>query len=286
MQHDTREKFRHSVSMVSWAYNEEELIEEFLYKAEKLLDSVAIDYEVVLIDDGSTDKTYELAVEFQKKNPRLKIFRNERNLNIGYSSSRGVKEATKEFLFWQTVDWSYDISDLRNNLEHLKKYDVVQGVRKNPLVFKGKFLRPLRIVMKFFGVTHLTKRSDTVPKAIISVTNYLLVRFLFRVPLADFQNVTIYPTKWIQTIKYEADSAFFNPEGLIKSYWSGMSIVEVPIDFIPRKKGIPKGTTPRALFNAVRDIFTLYFKWILLGKRGEIIKGKIVRYKASLPTYF
>ena len=121
MQHDTREKFRHSVSMVSWAYNEEELIEEFLYKAEKLLDSVAIDYEVVLIDDGSTDKTYELAVEFQKKNPRLKIFRNERNLNIGYSSSRGVKEATKEFLFWQTVDWSYDISDLRHNLEYLKK---------------------------------------------------------------------------------------------------------------------------------------------------------------------
>jgi glycosyltransferase involved in cell wall biosynthesis len=272
--------------MVSWAYNEEDLIEEFLYKAEKLLDSVTADYEIILIDDGSTDKTYQLAAEFQKKNPRLKIFRNGRNLNIGYSNRRGVKEATKEFLFWQTVDWSYDISDLRNNLEHVKKYDVVQGVRKNPLVFKGKFLRPLRIVIKLFGINHLTKRSDTVLKAIISVTNYLLVRFLFRIPLADFQNVTIYPTKWIQTVKYESDSAFFNPEGLIKSYWSGKSIVEVPINFIPRKKGIPKGTTPRALFNAVRDIFTLYFKWVLLGKRGEIKKGKIVGYKVSSLTCF
>jgi len=286
LQHDTRDKFSHSVSMVSWAYNEEDLIEEFLYKAEKLLDSVTADYEIILIDDGSTDKTYQLAAEFQKKNPRLKIFRNGRNLNIGYSNRRGVKEATKEFLFWQTVDWSYDISDLRNNLEHVKKYDVVQGVRKNPLVFKGKFLRSLRIVMKLFGINHLTKRSDTVHKAIISVTNYLLVRFLFRIPLADFQNVTIYPTKWIQTVKYESDSAFFNPEGLIKSYWSGKSIVEVPINFIPRKKGIAKGTTPRALFNAIRDIFTLYFKWVLLGKRGEIKKGKIVGYKVSSLTCF
>jgi glycosyltransferase involved in cell wall biosynthesis len=272
--------------MVSWAYNEEELIEEFLYKAEKLLESVAVDYEIVLIDDGSTDKTYELATKFQQKNSRLKIFRNGRNLNIGCSSRRGVKEATKEFLFWQTVDWCYDISDLRNNLEYLKKYDVVQGVRINPLQLKGKLLRPLRLVLKLFGITHLTKRSDTIPKAIISVTNYLLVRFLFRVPLADFQNVTVYSTKWIQALKYESNSAFFNPEGLIKSYWSGKSIVEVPIRFIPRTKGIPKGTTPRALFNAVRDIFSLYFKWVLLGKRGEIQKGTIVRHKVSSPVYF
>ena len=285
MQHDTREKFRHSVSMVSWAYNEEDLIEEFLYKAEKLLESVVEDYEIVLIDDGSTDMTYELAAEFQKKNPRLKIFRNGCNLNIGYSSRRGVKESTKEFLFWQTVDWCYDISDLRNNLEYLKKYDVVQGVRITSHL-KGKFFRLLRIVIKLFGIAHLTKRSDTVPKAIISVTNYLLVLFLFRVPLADFQNVTIYPTKWIQALKYESNSAFFNPEGLIKSYWSGKSIVEVPIGFIPRKKGIPKGTTPRALLNAVRDIFTLYFKWVLLGKRGNIKKGKIIRYMLSSPKYF
>ena len=102
MHHGTREKFKHSVSMVSWAYNEEELIEEFLYKAEKLLESVVVDYEIILIDDGSADKTYELAAKFQQKNPRLKIFRNGHNLNIGYSSRRGVKEATKEFLFWQT----------------------------------------------------------------------------------------------------------------------------------------------------------------------------------------
>ncbi len=286
MQQNAIGKFEHSLSMVSWAFNEEELIEEFLHKAEKLLEEITDDYEIVLIDDGSTDKTYELAKEFQKKNPRLKIFRNGRNLNIGYSSRRGIKESTKEFLFWQTVDWCYDISDLRNHLEYLNEYDIVQGVRTNPLQLKGKFLKSLRVVLKLFGIKHLTKRSDTVPKAIISVTNYLLVRLLFRVPLADFQNVTIYPTKWVQTLKYESNSSFFNPEGLIKSYWSGKSIFEVPICFIPRTKGIPKGTTPRALLYAVKDIFSLYFKWILMGKRGKIKKGKIHRHKVSNPSFF
>ena len=55
-----KEKFDRSNSMLCWVYNEEESIHEFLQRAERLLESVVDDYEIILIDDGSTDKTYNI----------------------------------------------------------------------------------------------------------------------------------------------------------------------------------------------------------------------------------
>jgi len=241
------------------------------------MDEIVEDYEIILIDDGSIDRTYEIAKIFQAKNPKLKIFQNECNLNVGISSRRAIQRASKEFLFWQTIDWCYDISNLRKFLEYLKTYDIVQGIRRKPVHVKIKFLRPIVVLAKLFGIEHLTKRSDTVPKAFVSLINYLLVRFLFRVPLSDFQNVTFYPTKWIQSVHYEAKSSFANPEGLIKSYWAGMSIREVPIDFIPRQEGQANGTRIKAIKASIQDIFVLWFRWIVLGNRGKIQKGKIYK---------
>lgn len=272
-----KKKFDRGVSLLCWAYNEKDSILEYLEKATQLMALTVEDYEIILIDDGSTDRTYEIAKIFQEKNPRLKIFRNERNFNVGISSQRAIQKASKEYLFWQTIDWSYDISNLRQFLEYLKTYDIVQGVRRKPVDVRIKSLKPFVLVLKLFGIKHLTKRSDTVPKAIVSVINYMLIRFLFRIPLSDFQNVTFYPTKWIQSIKFEAKSSFANPEGLIKSYWNGMSIKEVPINFIARSRGVAKGTRLKAIITSVMDIFKLWFKWIVFGKREFIKEGRICR---------
>ncbi|MBZ0156972.1 MAG: glycosyltransferase family 2 protein [Alphaproteobacteria bacterium] len=263
--------------MLCWAYNEEDSIGEYLERATEMIDSAVEDYEIVLIDDCSTDRTNEIARAFQEKNPRLKIFRNEKNLNVGISSRRAIQRASKEFLFWQTIDWSYDIANLRQYLECLRFYDIVQGVRRKPVAVKIRFLRPFVALARMLGMKHLTRRSDTVQKALVSIINYLLIRLLFNVPLSDFQNVTFYPTKWIQSVQYEAKSSFANPEGLIKSYWNGMSIKEVPISFIPRSQGTAKGTRIKAITASVKDIFRLWFSWVVLGKRGSIKKGKIHR---------
>ncbi len=269
-------KFDRSVSWLCWAYNEEGLIKDYLIRANNLLRENVKDYEIVVIDDCSTDRTDEIIKSVMEEIPQIKLIRNPVNLNVGLSSQKAIMSATKEYLFWQTIDWSYDISLLRIFLELLKSYDIVAGVRREPVLAADRLIKPILGVTRLLGIKHLTKRSDTVPKAIVSVINYLLIRFLLRVPLSDYQNVVFYPTKLIQSITYESKSSFANPEGLIKAYWKGASLIEVPISFLPRQLGEAKGTRLKAIKGSVSDIFRLWFKWVVLNQR-EVTQKETIR---------
>lgn len=271
-------KFDRSVSLLCWAYNEEESIEEFIVRIYELLSKNIVDFEIVIVDDCSTDRTNEIIKKLQTKIPQIKLYRNEKNMNVGYSCRRAISCATKEYLFWQTIDWSYDISYLRIYLELLKEYDIVAGVRRKPVTETDRIHKNFIGIFRLFGINHITKRSDNIKKAIVSIINYLLIRFLFRISLSDFQNVVFYPTKHLQSFSYEGKSSFVNPELLIKSHWLGKSIVEVPISFIPRKVGSAKGTRLKAIITSVIDVFSLWFKWIVLNKRNFLSKGAIKRY--------
>lgn len=270
-----------SVSMLSWAYNEEENIVDFLKRAKKFLDDLNIDYEHILVDDGCSDRTYELALECQRFYPRLRVLRNDRNLGPGWNIYKSVAAATKDVLFWQTVDWSYDIRNLPEYLWLLRDFDVLQGVRVTPSSarFFNHNLLPL-----WLKNIRVARRSDKFHKAIISIVNYLLIRFLSGVPVLDFQNVTVYPRKLAQSIELESRSAFTNPELLIKAYWRGASIKQIPIDFIARTRGTAKGTKPKAVISAVLQVTYYCLRWRILGldKKGK--RGTIAPVESDAST--
>lgn len=267
-------KFDRSVSALCWAYNEELLIGEYLDRLHALMRRSVREFEIVVIDDCSTDSTARIIANRMERYPEIRYFRNERNMNVGPSFKRAVRLATKEFLFWQTVDWSYDIALLRLHLEFLREFDVVAGVRRAPVLAADRFLKPILGVLRLLSIKHLTRRSDTPWKAFVSVVNYLLIRLLFGVKLSDYQNVAYYRTALIQTIAWEASSSFVSPETLIKAYWRGARIVEVPISFRPRTAGDGKGVTFHTIARAIRDILRCWVRWQLLGRveRGRTIE--------------
>lgn len=276
-------KFDRGVSMLAWAYNEEMNVEGFVERAMELLDRCCEDYELVLIDDASTDRTLEIARELQARYPALRVVHNERNMNSGWNTRIAIQAARKEFLFWQTVDWSYDITHLRHFLELLKHYDVVQGVRV--VDREPEFLRRWK-VLGLFRQTQIAKRSDNFVKAVVSVTNYLVVRTLFGMPLRDYQNVTFYPTALIQSCHLEGTSSFVNPECLLKAFWKGRRFKEVPIGFLKREKGEAKGTRIRAVVSSIWDIVVHWHRWVVRGRRADQGRGVIHAFDPAEWTAF
>jgi len=254
------EPFRPSISMLGWALNEEDSLEGYVSDAEEFLRSVSDDFELVLIDDGSTDRTWAIACELQRTRPWLRLLKNDGNRGSGYCYRRAIANVTKDYFFAQTVDWAYDIRGLAESIDLLREFDVLQGVRSNTVSIRG-----------------ILHRSDNLRKGIVSVVNYGLIRCLFRVPLSDYQNVTICPTRLMRTVSLEANSSFANPEVVLKAWWQGASFREVTVPFLKRERGSAKGTRIKFIVRSIADIWRWWFRWIVFGQRSHRGVGRIVR---------
>ena len=250
-----------SLSILGWALNEEASVAAYIDRAGAFLAGLTSDYELILLDDGSTDETWVIASEYQKTRPWLKVYRNDRNRGSGYNTKRAISLATKDYLFWQTVDWAYDIRYLARALNDLHTVDVLQGVRVGTTTAGGV----------------VTRRSDNAYKGLVSVVNYRLVRALFRLPLDDYQNVTVYPRELIQSVTLETESAFTNPECLLKTWWRGAVFKQVPVPFVKRRQGRGKGTRPGVILASIRDIVYWWVVWIVLNRRTDRGQGRVER---------
>jgi hypothetical protein len=248
------------LSMLGWALNEEESVEAYVDRAGAFLAALTDDYELILIDDGSTDRTWEIVTACQRTRAWLKPYRNERNRGSGYNTKRAISLATKDYLFWQTVDWAYDIRYLAGALNDLTSVDVLQGVRVDTTSARGM----------------VSQRSDSAYKGLVSVVNYQLIRSLFGLPLGDYQNVTVYPRRLIQSVTLETESAFTNPECLLKTWWRGATFKQVPVPFVKRQRGQGKGTRPLAILAAITDIVYWWTRWIVLERRADRGRGRVL----------
>jgi glycosyltransferase involved in cell wall biosynthesis len=247
-----------SLSLVSWALNEEANVIGFVERAEVFLTKVTRDFEVLIIDDGSTDSTWQILQEMQVGRPWLRTLRNSRNRGVGFCTKTALVEARKEFVFWQTQDWSYDLRWFESNMPSVLDFDVVHGSRW--------------IASK--GLNKYLERSDTPWKGLVSLVNYFTIRLLFRVPFSDVQNVTLYPRALVASLVLQSESSFTNPECLIRVWNRGVSVLEVPVPFVPREKGVAKGTRLPAILRALRDIL----KFRLSYRQKSSSESRLVRW--------
>ena len=253
--------------MLGWGLNEEANVGRYIERAEATLRKATDDFEVILFDDGSTDRTYEIAVEYARSRPWLRVVKNPGNRGPAYCMRQGFPLATKDYVFWQTCDWAYDIEIMLSRVDLLQQFDVLQGVRFGSLSLKGM----------------AESRSDSFRKGVISAVNYWLVRGLFGLPLSDYQNVTLYPTELARSIYLQSSSSFANPEMLLKSWWKGTSFQEVPVAFIKRTQGVGKGTSFKRIAHSIRNIFYWWFCWNILRRREDFGRGTVTRWSEAAP---
>lgn len=254
----------YSVTLISFAFNEEASLDDFLRRAEQLLRSLTTDFELIVVNDGSVDRTGEILGEFARSRPWCRPLNNPTNLGSAASLIRAIPLASKDVVFWQTVDWSYSLDHMVEAFGEIERFDALQGVR--PPVWSREGLE---------------RRSDNAVKALISTVNYLLVRTLFGLPFGDYQNVTVYRRPLLQSLELEANSAFTNPEMLLKAWWKGARFLVVPVPFVKRRRGKASGTRLRFIVAAIRDILKYWWRWKVCGRRADQGRGQVSHWRPA-----
>ena len=221
------------------AYNEEELLEPFVSKSMSDLAKVSDDFEIVLVNDGSTDNTLSIAQRLVAEAPNLRLINLEKNQGTGKSILPAFAAATKEIIFTNTVDAFFNTEDLPSLLKHLDTHDMVSGYRSD-------------------------LSANNLCQKILTLGNYFLIRLLFGLPLKAYQTVQLHRRSFLQSVNIEAASSFISPELLLKAYKSGKSIKEVKIKYYPRLGGKAKGANFKTISMTFRDISRLWFRWVIL----------------------
>jgi glycosyltransferase involved in cell wall biosynthesis len=230
---------RPSVSLCAWAFNEETIVEEFVRKTDADLRRVADDYELIVVDDGSTDVTLKRLRALEPEFPALRVATHGRNLGYGSCFRTTIGMATKEIVLWNTVDMFHDTAELPGLLQHLDRFDLIQGVRTDLL-------------------------ANSRSRKLTTIVNYWLIRLLFAIPMSEFQNVKVLKRSLMDGMRLEARSGFVNAEIGIKSFYLGARIKEVPITFRARSGGASKGASFRLLWETLRDVLRSWLRWVVL----------------------
>ena len=225
--------------MVVPALNEEELVDEFFEKSVRDLSAVSTDWEIVFVDDGSTDRTLKLAQIWAEKYEQIQIVSLGSNLGNGANVEVGFRNTTKEIVFNNTVDAFFDTEDLPWILPHLEHYDSISGYRSD-------------------------LKANNFYQKVLTLGNLTLIRLLFPLRLKAYQTVQFHRRAFFEQITIEGRSSFVSPELLLKAHFLGYTIGEVEVTFHPREKGTAKGGGLKHVVRTFRDMMSFWFRWVVL----------------------
>jgi glycosyltransferase involved in cell wall biosynthesis len=200
------------VSIFFPAYNEEGNIECAVKSAVDVLSDLCSDYEILVIDDASTDRTGEIADNLARENPKIRVIHHPENRKLGGAMRTGFAEASKEYIFYVDGDNPVDLKDLGRALELMDGSDVVIGYRLN--------------------------RDEPLKRAIYSRVYNMLIRLLFGLKVRDVNfSFKLFHRRVMETITLKTASSFLDAELLVASKRAGFRIKEMGVKYFPRVVG-------------------------------------------------
>lgn len=232
---------KESLSVVIPAYNEDETIEDVVKDAIGALKKIKIDYEIVLVDDGSVDQTGKIIDRLAKRNKLIRAVHHKQNKGFTGAMKTCFESARKHFIFLAPADGAFDFGQLPKFLNAIKGYDVATAY-----IIRDKEALITKLKIFFFHVPFL-----------------FLSRHLLGITLREFSSVSLWRRRVFQEIKIESEdrSAMFLPELISKALKKKYKFAEVQIRWDKRKGGEAKGAK---LPVAARTLLAMVKLWVKL----------------------
>ncbi|HTP12987.1 MAG TPA: glycosyltransferase family 2 protein [Bacteroidota bacterium] len=219
------------ISVVVPLYNEEESLRELLEQIERVAKEMGKSYEVIFVDDGSSDRSFEILKELHARNKRAKVIRFRRNFGKSAALSVGFREASGEFVITMDADLQDDPKEIPGLIEAMgDSFDLVSGWKK--------------------------KRFDPLTKTLPSrFFNYVTGK-VTGIPIHDFNcGLKAYRSVVVKSLNIHGELHRFIP---VLAHWAGYRVTERVVEHHPRKYGKTKFGMSR-FFNGFLDLLTVLF---------------------------
>lgn len=215
-------------------WNEEKNIGTVIKRAIPVANKIATKWEIIIVDDYSTDKTLEIAKKLAQQDPRIKIVHHIVNRGYGAALKSGFNNAKYDLVIFTDGDNQFDFSESPKLLERIKDADFVIGYRKKR--YDNKFRHFLMNLLK--------------------VWDLVFFGFYFRDIDCGFKLFKRNSLKQIQPLKSEG--AMITTEILARAKRKDLKIVQVEVTHYPRKYGDQSGGNLRVIVRAIRESFILW----------------------------
>ena len=225
-----------SLSVVIPAYNEESYIAKCVTSLEAVLQDISDDFEIVIVDDGSSDGTEDILEHLKSSRPYLVVVRHERNQGLGRTLRSGFDRCRNEITFYSDADLPFDFAELGRALRvmELKSADAVTGFRHD-------------------------RTNEGLRRTVYSFAYNWLIRLVFRLRIRDVNfSFKLVRTAVLREMDLRSDGSFIDAEMMIKADRLGLFVCQIGVDYFKRKHGDSNLSSMGTIVTILREMVREY----------------------------
>jgi glycosyltransferase involved in cell wall biosynthesis len=223
------------ISVIFPAFNEEGNIRCTVETALKVLPKIATRWEVIVVDDGSSDATALICDDLKTRYPEVEVICHGQNRGYGAALKSGIMSAKYDLIFFSDSDGQFDLRDLQQLISWSEDYDIVAGYR--------------------------AKRHDPLHRRINALGWNVLVRLVLGIKIRDIDCAfKLFRRSVFDHIQIRCVGAMVNTEILAQATQLGMRIHRVKVNHLPRRYGKQSGANVRVIVKAFRELCRLWRK--------------------------
>ena len=224
-----------SISAVFPLYNEEDYVLRAYEAAVDAFAPLTDDYEIILVNDASTDRTREIIESLRARDPRVRAVHNAKNLKLGGTLRAGYAVATKDLVLYTDADLPFDLHEVRRavRLLEVQKADVVSAYR-------------------------FDRTSEGLLRTIYSFFYNSLVRAAFGLALKDVNfSFKLFRRELLSKFTLRSEGSFIDVEFLCRARKASAHIIQIGVDYFPRSRGVSTLSSPAVIVKILREMVAL-----------------------------